>query len=96
MAELAEPEFVAGTLAWCNEMRAKKDRPPLDRLPKGTRDDPWTCPCGRATGLYVDRDRFGDDGDAGTPHDLPGPVIDFVRAFDAGELPQYDVLALEG
>lgn len=87
-----EPDFVAGTLVWCNEKRAEKDLQPLDRLPKGRRGDPGSCPCGTATGLLVEWRSYG------ITHDdmldwpsLPLDVILFVEEFDAGRLPQYDI-----
>jgi hypothetical protein len=85
---MTEPAFVAETLAWCNEIRAAQGKPPLDRLPKGKRADPKSCPCGTATGAdvafefyYLPRDR--------KEYSLPEPVRKFVRAFDQGMLLQY-------
>lgn len=85
-----EPSFVAQTLAWCNEIRELKGEPPLDRLPKGDREDPASCPCGKATGLYVDNTTYGPSKDLHRAHQLPDAVVEFVRAFDGRELPQYD------
>jgi hypothetical protein len=83
-----EPEFVAETLAWCNDIRADQGREPLKRLPKGKIQDPFSCPCGEATGLEVDyRVAYGRDG--GVVCDLPLAVQRFVVAFDNCELPQY-------
>lgn len=95
---MSEPQFVAETLAWCNERRAEKDLEPLDALPKGKREDPQTCPCGRATGLWVDSEAYGIDQEswARNPIPLPGAVTDFVAAFDDCELPQYDEKPPEG
>ncbi len=87
-----EPEYVAGTLAWCNEIRKTKGKEPLQRLPKGKPMDGHSCPCGKATGVYV-----GAIGWAETEHDynykqhkyVPTCVMDFVAEFDMGRLPQY-------
>lgn len=88
MAVTGEPAFVAETLAWCNTIRAEKGQPPLDRLPKGIKMDVRSCPCGAATGMYVGLDLYGlTDYDAEV---LPDAVSEFVAAFDAGLLPQYD------
>jgi hypothetical protein len=83
-----EPWFVAKTLEWCNEIRVEKGQEPLERLPKGEREDPWSCPCGAATGLYVGNTTCGMSPEDG--HPLPGAVVEFVKAFDNRELPQYD------
>jgi hypothetical protein len=93
MTATAEPAFVAATLAWCNEIRAGKGMEPLERLPKGARKNPMSCPCGAATGLYVKSYRYGDDHLGALP--LPNAVIEFVAAFDLGVLPQYDASASE-
>ncbi len=92
-----EPEFVAATLKWCNERRAEQDLGPLDALPKGRRKDDHSCPCGAATGLWVGTDYYKDDSLSSSSrmslqlHDLPSEVMEFVAAFDAGRLPQYDL-----
>jgi hypothetical protein len=95
MTTTAEPEFVAETLAWCNEMRAQDGLGPLDCLPKGLRNDPLSCPCGKATGLYVEHESFGPTRETKYTNDLPDPVIRFVAAFDDGHLPRYDEDAVE-
>lgn len=87
-----EPSFVAETLKWCNERRAEKKLEPLDMLPKGKRRDGATCPCGAATGLFVNALSYGpDEHMAITGIPLPDPVCAFVHAFDEGQLPQYEV-----
>lgn len=90
-----EPEFVAGTLAWCNEIRAEKGMEPIGRLPIGQRNNGYDCPCGAATGVFVGRVGWGREIDAESRQivdekPLPEPVTEFVNAFDRGELPQYD------
>lgn len=92
----AEPRFVRLTLEWCNRQRKKKNLKPLKRLPKGIIAQPTSCPCGAATGLYVGRYTAWDvdpnnplKHQDGTRIDIPASVIQFVRAFDAGNLPQY-------
>lgn len=46
-------EAKAASLKWCNKQRQLKGMEPLTELPKGRRQDPISCPCGKATGLYV-------------------------------------------
>lgn len=87
---LPEPSYVAGTLAWCNEVRAENSLDPLDKLPKGERNDPRSCPCGKATGMHVDNETYGPSKETAYTYRLPEDVISFVTAFDEGELPQYD------
>src|SRR5690242_20111147 len=86
---MEEPWFVAEALAWCNEMRAEEGKRPLKKLPKGTRDDSKSCPCAKATGLRISHTRW-ETMDGREDGCLPRSVIDFVFAFDDGELPQYD------
>lgn len=89
MSTIEDPPFVAETLAWCNEERAKQGKPALDQMPMGDRNEPLSCPCGEATGLHVDTTWFKR-----LPNkkrlELPGAVHDFVVEFDRGRLPQYD------
>lgn len=92
---MSELQFVAGTLAWCNERRAEQRKKPLEKLPKGYRRDGSSCPCGKATGLHVTRFSYGPPDYIANPQatklgDLPQAVVTFVAAFDAGELPQYE------
>jgi len=88
----AEPAFVAETLKWCNEHRARRGLEPLKRLPKGKRGDSNSCPCGSATGLVVGPtlcwELLQPTGCRRFP--LPTPVRLFVEHFDDGRLPQYD------
>ena len=86
---MSEPAYVAETLAWCNERRAEQGKRPLKRLPKGRRREGRSCPCGKATQLDVQVYLFWtlDNVLCGT---LPQAVSDFVVAFDAGELPEYE------
>lgn len=85
-------ECVAGTLRWCNDRRLDKGLNPLNDLPKGSRSDPLSCPCGKATGLWVGMNSWGDDQKAArqTRHQLPPEVRQFVVYFDNGYIPQYD------
>lgn len=96
MSTVEEPEYVAKTLAWCNDIRKEKGLEPLAQLPKGLRGNGLSCPCGKATGFYVGTRTYltqqqHDDGvllmDGQT---VPMAVTMFVRAFDNEELPQYD------
>lgn len=90
-----EPDFVRATLEWCNARRQEQGQQPLDRLPKGEREDPLSCPCGIATGLYVDKHTFGRDDESRYDNPLPKPVELFVTEFDEGLLPQYDKWPVE-
>jgi len=83
-----EPGFVAETLAWCNELRAKDGKPPLARLPLGRRNRADSCPCGKATGWRVDEDVTWRHG--APILDTPPAVRIFIGAFDSGRLPQYE------
>lgn len=86
-----DPEFVALTLQWCNERRAERSMEPLDRLPKGRRCAPLSCPCGAATGLWVHYYDARDGADYSIKAATTSPAVKaFIRAFDAGTLPQYD------
>jgi hypothetical protein len=90
-------DMVEATLEWCNEMRAKKGKKPLKELPLGRKGDPMSCPCGKTTGLAVGMNNYGaneqgviDNQRCGI-NELPDPVKQFVRCFDDGGLPQYDI-----
>lgn len=85
---MAEPKYVAETLAWCNSLRKKDGKPPLKRMPKGRKMDPSSCPCGKACGWDV----FTTFAARNKVRVLmPESVIDFVAAFDNGRLPQYEI-----
>lgn len=90
-----EPKYVAETLAWCNARRKEQGKKPVSKLPKGYMRDPESCPCGRACGLVVGLQTFGTHDESlaiswGLGGEiLPRPVKQFVKAFDAGKLPQY-------
>lgn len=87
----AEPPYVGETLAWCNERRVERGKKPLKKLPKGERGDGASCPCGKATGLWVGQDIYKTAIYSPTLGHIPRPVHDFVVAFDDGELPQYEI-----
>lgn len=82
-------EIIAGTLEWCNDHRAGKGLEPLDDLPKGLLMDPASCPCGLATGLYVETTTWGPTRETKSCNPLPKVVTAFVVRFDNKELPQY-------
>lgn len=84
----AEPGYVAETLAWCNARRKARGKRPVKRLPKGWIGDPFSCPCGKATGLAVGHFEWRDE--RGKWISLPRPVKRFVIAFDGGRLPRYE------
>lgn len=99
METLAEPEFVAETLVWCNERRKERGMAVLSRLPKGRRYDEGSCPCGKACGFQVGRYEYSEtyallygygDDHKKEAKPLPHCVTEFVDKFDGGGLPQYD------
>lgn len=88
--------LIAGTLDWCNKRRAEQGQEPLTELPVGRRMDPETCPCGEATGLYVEKFLASESKQAwacGEGESLPYVVRCFIHAFDRGEIPELDVEA---
>jgi hypothetical protein len=87
-------EVVAGTLAWCNGIRKEKGLDPMDELPQGFRFAGASCPCGKATGMFVSRTVFWPVQEGATEQNkrkLPDIVMDFVEAFDGGKFPEYEV-----
>jgi len=81
-------EIVKETLAWCNSVRARYHKSPLNVLPKGRIADPHSCPCGAATDMYVGARYYGLK-EGGPNYPLPSAVIRFIRLFDNGDLPEY-------
>jgi hypothetical protein len=81
-----EPGYVAETLAWCNKRRKERGKKPLKKLPKGRRYQAFSCPCGKATGLWVASEWIGSHARG----NIPRSVSRFIVAFDAGRLPQYE------
>ncbi len=100
MKERKEPAFVKGTLKWCNKKRKEKGLEPMDRLPRGKPMDGNSCPCGKATGLYVGAHGFAETLGEYEEHSefnglpmkmrTPQSVQEFVAEFDCGRLPQYE------
>lgn len=98
---MTDDKIIQGTLDWCNEQRAKKGLCPLASLPRGKRTDPISCPCGEATGRWVTSEYcyaladlgpvLGPDYDTKEP--IPWAVSEFVRLFDNGWFPQFDLEA---
>src|SRR3954465_11467103 len=90
---LVEDKYTKATLEWCNERRAEKNQEPLDDLPKGKRGDPYTCPCGAATGLAVNFTVAHNmkSGAMSKSFELPSLVARFVNRFDKGQYPEYNV-----
>lgn len=93
--------IIEATLSWCNEMRAQMGMELLQELPKGTRYNGYSCPCGQATGLFVGRiAAFTEEPDGGEPSpedfpihknfvcELPEEVKKFVNLFDFGDIPE--------
>lgn len=77
-------------LVWCNEIRAKQKKEPLIDLPKGKIADPESCPCGKATGLYVSAFAYYSPMQLGHMDfhgNLPQLVRDFVYLFDSRQYP---------
>jgi hypothetical protein len=95
--DMTEEQAIAGTLKWCNEIRASKGLEALVDLPKGHQKSPTSCPCGAATKAWVGsmtwRNIIGlSDPVTQTSYAyLPPAVQEFVALFDTGMLPQYDV-----
>jgi hypothetical protein len=91
----SEPQYVAETLKWCNARRKEQGKKPLKKLPKGMPRDPESCPCGLATGLYVDANWWATKwvGPFDGRSELPLTVRRFVKAFDKRRLPQYEAAA---
>lgn len=86
-----EPSYVAETLEWCNTIRAEKGMEPLERLPKGVVSDAASCPCGKATGLWVYSSYAHPvDNTDNLIISVPDAVSAFVMNFDYGRLPQYE------
>jgi hypothetical protein len=91
-----EPKYVAETLKWCNSIREKMGKKPLKRLPRGVRKDASSCPCGKATGLFVyDEGAFVDTSTKANSSKKPIRrgnqfVRMFIDKFDGGKLPQYE------
>ena len=88
-------ELIEATLAWCNEQREKKGDAPLTELPKGHRFDPNSCPCGKATGLFVERSMafpYNEEGKIDRNYanavKLPPLVSRFTRVFDDALIPE--------
>ena len=88
-----EPKYVAATLKWCNTRRKEQGKKPLKRMPQGYRSDPGSCPCGKTAKLHVGTElwRFQSESSYYDDKSLPRRVQEFVKAFDSGELPQYEL-----
>lgn len=86
---MIEPDFVVETLSWCNSIRVAKGLEELERLPRGRRNDPKSCPCGLVTGLHVGLTTYGENFSTSV-NKLPFAVSQFISEFDEGYLPQYD------
>lgn len=88
-------DFVKETLEWVNRERAALGfGGPLDDLPKGITGECKHCPIARALGYdaevsSVEVFYYGyPEGDIVV--ELPECAVQFVRAFDDGDLPEYD------
>ena len=87
-----DPYYVKDVLRFCNKLRRKDGLKPLNKLPKGVKGDPFSCPCGKACNyaIYADSAERG----YGTGEVIVIPtskaVARFVEEFDAGKLPQYE------
>ena len=88
-----DPYYVKDVLRFCNKLRRKDGLKPLDKLPKGFRGDPRSCPCGKACHYAV----YGDQAERINPATGKWEVVPvskavtrFVGAFDNGDLPQYE------
>ena len=80
-------------LDWCNSIRTAKNLEPLDYLPKGVKTDGYSCPCGKATGVFVGCSGWADtkedyDSYPRIGHPNTDAVAEFVERFDNGEFPE--------
>lgn len=87
---MTKGQIVANTLRWCNSQRKKQGKKPLKNMPKGHRNNPESCPCGKASGLRVGNSRYFKDQFDQDGKDLPYSVKEFVAMFDGLGLPEYD------
>lgn len=85
------PPDLADVLAEVNRLRAERDLPPLDAMPKGERQAAFSCPIAKACGKdgsASDRELWFD-GIGGTDRiATPRVIRDFLDAFDAGLYPE--------
>lgn len=101
MLDEAEKErLIQGTLDWCNHIRAQENKPQLTKLPKGKIRDGESCPCGKATDLYVGRTVFlpikehrqaivrNSPPKISDGEKLPRVVQEFITQFDKQEFPE--------
>lgn len=89
---------VAGTLRWINEIRAEHEKPLLDDLPMGRRAIENRCPIARALDflpylqVFGTAIRYGDYSWSKRRRIvLPRQAYNFVKDFDKGRYPQYDL-----
>lgn len=100
LTEERKQSLIAATLKWCNSMRRKRGKEPLKKLPKGRRWNGASCPCGKATGVFVARSGWSENKhDAtwgvGISGKIPSKVSEFVAHFDEGRIPEYALPANE-
>jgi len=87
-----EPKYVEATLRWCNARRKEIGKRPLKKLPKGIKREPNSCPCGKATEMEVYPDTAYRVSNYGWDEfRIPRSVNTFIRNFDSGNLPQYEL-----
>jgi len=82
-------------LEWVNTIRAEQGQLELRRMPKGARGTGYRCPIANAIRIpecdvYVGRNWccWRDDGNTQISRSFPDAVTEFVRSFDAGEIPE--------
>lgn len=87
-------DFIKETLDWVNrERKARHSLPPLDDIPKGCRNTGYHCPLTHALPAYYVGGGlaiFEISIEGSDNVNLPPYAQEFVRAFDRGELSQYD------
>jgi hypothetical protein len=98
-------KLIKETLTWCNRIRAKNGKKPLLKLPKGSRDDPNSCPCGKACGFAVYPDGAYDEEALDEYSWIPPANIlvaktnrfvrQFIEKFDDGNIPEQDLNPIE-
>lgn len=73
-------------LAFCNVRLAEQDKPAITELPAGKRIDGFSCPCGKACGVYVSNTYWNHRGAPGTSYpNAPTRFVEFFDTYARGE-----------
>ena len=84
-----DEQCVQAALAWCQEHGYRGGR-----LPRGERFMPDRCPLSQATGFLIDP-VFGGYDHEGVWHPFGELVRTFIKRYDSGGLPEFDIEAGE-